>query len=98
MREIQFCTNREWLHTYKYAHLDDENCSSHSDGGRSCDCPVGDRVRENIRLAEQKIEDALFVPAEGKRSLCHGWNGSMHYGMFYGDDLTEEEQEFLKSL
>lgn len=98
MRQIQYCTNQEWLHENLYAHLDSEDCISHCHANSGCDCPVGDKVRENIKLAEQKIPDALCVPAEGRRTSYYGWNGSMHFGMFYGDDLTEEEQEFLRGL
>jgi hypothetical protein len=90
--EVEYCTNTEWLRVF--GNLADMPGIEEGDENETADAVAA----EAVRLCETNpaLSGLRFVPAIGRRALCHGFNGAQYedrvefFGTF-GRKFTDEE-------
>ena len=93
MKQVEFCTNTEWLFTY--GPLSDVD----ADGGITREELATDFLDELCRAVEDTLADISLRQARGDRITCNGWHGAQFpirvscFGTFA--ELTEQEQDLL---
>jgi hypothetical protein len=87
--EFEYCTNEEWLRVFGPWATEDGELD-------------GDGFKAFLGKMEALFPEALFIPAQHERKMCHGWNGAQwqHHNGGIGTfcKLTPEQEELFNSI